>query len=100
MSASRTGSRLTPSSSAIASWSMRWPGLEPSREDRVADVGGDVLGEVATTARPDVDRLGRHDSSIHVVLRSVNLSMACSDLSLPNPDCFTPPNGTVRSPSS
>ena len=74
--------------------------LEPAREDRVADVGGDVLGEVAATTGPDVDRFGRHDSSIHVVLRSVNLSMACSDLSLPNPDCFTPPNGTVRSPSS
>jgi hypothetical protein len=39
-------------------------------------------------------------SSIHVVLSSVYLSKACSDLSRPMPDCLNPPNGTVMSSAS
>ena len=34
---------------------------------------------------------------IQVVFSSVYLSIACSDLSRPLPDCLTPPNGTVMS---
>ena len=74
-------------------------GLQPPGEDRGAEVGRDLLGEVGPA--PGGRQGGRgHDSSIQVVLRSVNLSMAWSDLSLPKPDCLTPPKGTVRSPSS
>jgi hypothetical protein len=39
-------------------------------------------------------------SWIQVVLSSVYFSRACADLSRPLPDCFIPPKGTVRSPSS
>ena len=39
-------------------------------------------------------------SSIHVVLSSVYLSKACSDLSRPMPDCLKPPKGTVMSSAS
>ena len=42
------------------------------------------------------NHLGHH-KAIHAVFRSVNLSTACSDLSLPLPDCFMPVSGTVIS---
>ena len=47
-------------------------------------------------------RIGRDVQlrSIHVVLSSVYLSKACSDLSRPMPDCLKPPNGTVMSSAS
>ena len=41
-----------------------------------------------------------HDRSIQVVLSSVYLSIACSDLSRPLPDCLKPPKGTVMSSAS
>ena len=50
-----------------------------------------VEGDVAVVA---------HDRSIQVVLSSVYLSKACSDLSRPMPDCLKPPNGTVMSSAS
>ncbi len=40
------------------------------------------------------------EMSIQVVLSSVYLSNACSDLSRPVPDCLNPPNGTVMSSAS
>ena len=51
-----------------------------------------VKGNVAVAAHCD--------RSIHVVLSSVYLSNACSDLSRPVPDCLKPPNGTVMSSAS
>src|SRR5262245_18132509 len=41
-----------------------------------------------------------HDRSTHVVLSSMYLSRACSDLSRPMPDCLKPPKGTVMSSAS
>ena len=43
---------------------------------------------------------GAGHSWIQVVLSSVYFSRAWADLSRPLPDCFMPPKGTVRSPSS
>ena len=40
-------------------------------------------------------RTGHRESQ--AVLRSVNLSIACRDLSWPLPDCLTPPSGKVMS---
>ena len=51
-----------------------------------------VEGNVAVAAHCEM--------SIHVVLSSVYLSKACSDLSRPVPDCLKPPNGTVMSSAS
>src|SRR5688572_4802848 len=67
----------------------------------------DVDDSIRTREAPsrlDIDegerRIRLQLRSIHVVLSSVYLSRACSDLSRPMPDCLKPPNGTVMSSAS
>ena len=50
--------------------------------------------------RAGIAMIGAGHSATHVVLSSVYFSRACTDLSRPLPLCFTPPKGTVISPSS
>src|SRR5690606_12000231 len=61
---------------------------------------GAQFGVEPALPRRDADDGARHDSSIHVDLRSVNFSIAWRLLSRPKPEPLTPPKGMVMSPSS